>query len=457
MRRRRLAPWLCVALLLAAGLLARCTFDLDVCQVDDDCGGSLRCSDGLCVAPSRVDVIDNIGASTTWTADRTWVLTDVIMVQPSVTLTIEPGTRVLGMPGAALVVRAGGVLHAEGTREAPIVFTSAEPAGHRAAGDWAGVAILGQAPVNRVNATLRIKPGLAEAPFGGLDPEWSCGTLRYVRIEFAGGMSGGEKYLNSLSLAGCGRGTVVDHVQLHFGGDDGLEIFGGTVDVRHVVVTRAWDAAFDIDCGWTGTAQFVAVQLDAGGQNGIESDNLKEDATALPHTDFQIYNYTLVGSPASAAQPGIVYQYGAGGRYSHGIVMSFGLDAVDVVGPEAGARAVAGECEVRDTLFFENGGATPHDFPVAGTPGEDDGSGDDDGGFAEDQYYTDPARGNVFGQDPGLAAPHDLAAPSWVPSGDAVLGVDPPPAPFDPTGNYRGAFAPGQIPWTDGWTAYPES
>jgi hypothetical protein len=438
-------------------LVASCRFELDLCHTDPECGPTKRCSDGLCVDKPKEIVETNIGGEVTWTADRVWVLRGIITVQPSARLLIEPGTTIVGEQHSALVVRSGGTLDATGTREAPIVFTSAEPPGQRLAGDWGGVVLLGQAPVNRPGAYLRILPGELEPPFGGSDPEWRCGSLKYVRIEFAGGVIQGTDYLNSLSLGGCGRGTVIDYVQLHFGGDDGLEIFGGTVDVRHIVVTRSGDEAIDIDLGWQGTGQFIALQLDAASSGSVEIDNLQEDPTLAPLTDFNIYNYTFIGSKDARTQFGVLFKAGAGGTFSHGVIMSHGLEAVDVVGIEAGQRAMADECVVMNTLFYDIGDPVEHYFPTAGEPGEDDGTGDDDGGFDEDAYYREPRWNNSFGQDPGIAAPRDLTSPSWVPAVGAVVGVDPPPAPFDPTANYRGAFAPDSIPWTEGWTSYPDS
>ncbi len=446
-----------VVVMCGAGMLQGCSFELDMCQTEDDCGPTQACSDGLCKEKPRVEIVDNIGTDTTWTADRVWVLNDVITVQPSVTLTVEPGTVVLGRQYSALVVRAGGALDAEGTREQPIVFTSHSAVGQRLPGDWGGLALLGQAPVNREGAFLRIKPEELEPPFGGTDVDSYCGTLKYVRVEFAGGRIQGNEYLNSLSLAGCGRDTVVEYVQLHFGGDDGLEIFGGTVDFRYLVVTRAGDEGVDIDLGWIGTGQFLAVQLDAAGFGSLEVDNLKEDASAIPLTDFQIYNYTFIGSPDSSQQRAINIKFGGAGFMSHGIIMSHSIEAVEIWGLEAGARALAGESIVRDTLFYDIGPDGESYFPVAGTPDEDDGTGDDDGGFPENEFYVESRWNNIFGVDPNIVDAHELLAPGWVGDASEIRGVEPPPAPFDSTANYRGAFAPGTIPWTTGWTAYPES
>ena len=451
----RPVPWLSVLLLPV--LLSGCKFDLNACDGPEDCELTQECSDGVCEEKPRVTVEGVVSGDTTWTADKVWVLKDVVTVQTAAHLTIEPGTVIQGEFGTALVVRAGGVLDATGLPEAPIVFTSAERKGERLPGDWGGLVLLGNAPVNRPHATLRIHPGELEPPFGGDDPEWYCGTLKYVRVEFAGGEVSGEEYLNNLSLGGCGSTTVIDYVQLHYGGDDGLEIFGGTVNVSHVAITRAGDEGLDIDLGWQGRGQFIAVQLDPGSSASVEIDNLKEDATAVPLTDFHIYNYTFIGSPDVDSQRGITFKAGGGGFFSHGIMMTHGKEAVDVWGVEAGWRALAGDCVLQNTLFYDIGEGGTHYFPVAGEADEDDGSGDDDAGFAEDQFYTDPARHNLFGVDPEIADAHDLLHPGWVPASDAVVGVDAPPAPFDPTANYLGAFAPNTLPWTMGWTAYPEN
>ena len=131
--RHRYVGLIC-GLVLWAGGAAGCTFELDVCEQDTDCTLREFCDEGVCEAKPHVEVTDNIAVDTTWTADRIWVLNDVITVQPSVTLTVEPGTLVLGRLYSALVVRRGGRLVADGTREQPIVFTSHSPEGQRLPG-----------------------------------------------------------------------------------------------------------------------------------------------------------------------------------------------------------------------------------------------------------------------------------------------------------------------------------
>lgn len=454
--------------LLTSGCTAITNFS-EECAVDGECADGFFCNDGFCESGSglpqeRVDA--NIDEDTTWTNDKVWVLNGLVTVLPSVTLTIERGTTILGNRGAALVAREGGVIDARGTAGSPIVFTSAKPVGQRQTGDWGGVALMGKAPVNRENATLRLIPDAAEARFGGPDPSWDCGTLRYVRIEFGGGQVEGEEALNGLTLAGCGTGTTIDHVHVHYGADDGVEIFGGTVNLAYVMVTRAQDDSFDIDLGWQGLAQYIAIQQDSAADNAIEIDNLLEENDRPPLTSFGMSNFTIIGPGEMGLTKGITVKEGGAGFFSHGIVMGSTVDAVDVVGEAAGARAINGEVIVRDTMFFDIGASGEDYFPIAGQEGEIGMAGepDDDGGFDEDGFFRATEWGNKFGIDPQIESPFDTSAPSWVPFGEPVTDVGGPPAGadfsrngrgFNQNGAYHGAFDPAEDAWTEGWTEFP--
>lgn len=199
------------ALLLAGALgmlalVSSCSLilDLEQCSSDADCPSAGVCSDGICKLPQTVEVINHITEDTTWKADTIYVLKDVITVASPRVLTIEPGTRILGERGSALVSLAGARIEAVGTRDNPIVFTSAQPVGRRRAGDWGGVALIGKARVNRDNFGLRINDEEQHPLVGGGDDTWNCGSIKYVRIEFGGGKVAGDNALNGLTLAGCG-------------------------------------------------------------------------------------------------------------------------------------------------------------------------------------------------------------------------------------------------------------
>jgi hypothetical protein len=442
------------ALLLFASviLLASCSaiLDFDQCSSDSDCDRIDRCVDGLCQEPNYVEVTDFIVEDTTWTSDNIYVLQNVIMVIQPATLTIEPGTKILGEKNSALVTQAGARLEAEGTRDDPIVFTSAKPVGQRRAGDWGGLALIGKAQINRPNMTLNIITNEEDATIGGNDDSWNCGTLKYVRSEFGGGLIDGEKALNGLTLASCGSETTVDYVQSHLGDDDGIELFGGTVDIRHMVASRPQGDGFDLDVGWRGTGQFLAVQMDVNGEEAIEMENRGEEPTATPQTDFDIYNFTVIGSEdASQGQRGAIFKAGGLGRLSHGIITSTTAAGVHIEGTESAEHGEDGSLQIEETIFFDVGSDDQSYFTL-----------DDDAAattFDPKNYFRQDQFSNQFGVDPGLAQPFDLGNPGWRPSPENTTGVDAPPQGFDPTAVYRGAFSPSSPPWTEGWTAYPKN
>src|SRR5688500_2406277 len=219
--------------------------------------------------PPGVTVVNvpagDITASTTWTATHIYVLEGYVFVTGG-TLTIEAGTTVQGKNGSALTITKNAKLDAQGTVDTPIVFTSAMPTA--ASGDWGGVVMLGQAPINVVGGTNNVE-GFPTSygdriAYGGTDAAHDCGKLKYARIEYAGFALAVDNELNGLTLGGCGTSTVVDYVQVHLGLDDGVEVFGGTVNIRHIVITQPDDDGLDWDRGWTGTAQYVVIQQKLG-------------------------------------------------------------------------------------------------------------------------------------------------------------------------------------------------
>lgn len=421
--------------------------DFTECETDSDCSATGQCVEQICQEAERVVVTDVIATDTTWTADKVWVLENLIMVVAPATLTIEPGTIILGRRNTGLVSLAGAKLEAEGTRQNPIVFTSDKPVGQRLAGDWAGIGMVGRASVNRDPFNLRIITDVHDTSIGGTDDTWDCGTLRYVRVEFGGSEVDGQKALHGVTIAACGSDTEISHVQTHLSDADGVVVFGGAVDLRNVVSTRARDDGFDFDTGWRGTAQFLAVQLDVLGQEAIELENLGEDPSAPPFTDAQIRNFTIIGADREGdQQTGLYVKNGGRGTFSHGVVMGFKTSGLYIEGEESATHATAGEVIVRDTLFFDNGaGGNTHFANV-----------DDELAVFEDYaIYEESGFNNSFDSNPGIESPYDLANPSWIPAPGNVTGVDPPPDGFDPTAVYRGAFSPSAVPWTEGWTAYP--
>ena len=257
----------------------------------------------------NVTISANITTNTTWTAGNTYALGGQIYVKNNATLTIEPGVVIASnVAGAGLFITKGAKLMAEGTVANPIVFTSGNTVGNRARGNWGGVILLGKGSYN-INGGFNYIEGIANSPdtqFGGVaspDDNDNSGTLKYVRIEYAGftyGAAGSNTEINGLTMGACGKGTKIDYVQVSYANDDSFEWFGGAVDCSHLVAFNGLDDDFDTDNGFSGKVQFcLAIKqpaaADTSDSNCFESDNsqLSEAGTSFTRGIFS--NCTLVG------------------------------------------------------------------------------------------------------------------------------------------------------------------
>jgi len=445
-------------------LLSGCSFivPFELCEVDEHCDDGLTCVGGECVASesSRISVSANIVGNQIWTADKTYVLETVVFVEPGSSLTITAGTQIFGQQGSALVVQSGGTLRSNGTAAAPVVFSSAAEIGRRAAGDWGGVALLGEAPTNDSNPVLEGIVQQDRARFGGDEPTSSCGVLSYTRIEFAGFPIEADNELNGLTLGGCGSGTLVRFVQVHFGLDDGVEVFGGTVNFDHIVVTRAQDDSLDWDLGWTGAAQFLAIQQDAGGDNGIEGSSNADEPDSEPRTSPTLWNMTLVGADVTASQRAMTLKEGTAGSINNTIMLGHPIEAVDILDADTAAQLMAGNLAFENVLLYDIGVGGMNYFPDDEAVDADEEPDELNERTFFEQQLADRPESLTLGVNPGLVGPNNVAQPGWVPQGNEVIdaGRRPDERPFDgfdEAAEYVGAFEPGVMPWTEGWTAYP--
>ncbi|MDR2804892.1 MAG: hypothetical protein LBB85_04505 [Dysgonamonadaceae bacterium] len=230
-----------------------------------------------------------------------------VYVEDGATLSIEPGTVIKGAntsfdgreaaEGSSLIIMRGAKIIAQGTRNEPIVFTSAQPAGQRKASDWGGIIICGKAKNNLTAMTIE---GGIEADHGGTDDNDNSGILQYVRIEFGGYPYAVDNEINGLTLGSVGRGTTLDHIQVSYSGDDSFEWFGGAVNAKHLIAYHGWDDDFDTDNGFSGKLQFLlGVRdpkiADQSNTNGFESDNNASGSTSDPITSAVFSNVTLIG------------------------------------------------------------------------------------------------------------------------------------------------------------------
>lgn len=406
---------------------------------------------------SQLQVSGSLTEDKVWHAGKTYHLDGLVFVEGNATLTIEPGVRILGEPGSALIVTRDARINARGTVDEPIVFTSAKPEGERARGDWGGVVLLGNAPVNTPVAHIEgVDEDDPRGAFGGSDASESCGILQYVRIEFAGHEISKDNELNGLTLGGCGSGTILRYVQVHMGLDDGVELFGGSANLSHVVISRAGDDGLDWDRGWKGNGQFIVIQQDdRDGDNGIEADNLKSNPNAEPRSAPTISNLTIVnGGDPVVAQRGMTLRRGTGADLRNVLLAGFSADAIDVRDVATVEQTVAGTLRTEAVVFTEPAGA--------GLFESETGEADDDGGFDEAAFFQNASTSSVFIQERVLPrAAHDRTAPDFTPSYNEALMRINAPIPqgefWDEAANYVGAIRPGsRSTWLDRWTSFPD-
>lgn len=247
----------------------------------------------------------NSDITTNTTLSGTVLLQNKVYVTNGATLTILPGTIIRGdlSTGGTLIITKGCKIIAEGTQNSPIVFTSNESVGNRSEGNWGGLVILGQAINNQPGGVANIEgiAPTANTEFGGNNDNDNSGSLKYIRIEFAGIPLAPNKEINGITFGSVGKGTQVDFIQVSFSGDDSFEWFGGTVDCKHLIAYKGIDDDFDTDFGYRGRIQFGLIIRDntlydaAGDSNGLESDNDATGSSNLPQTAAIFSNLTLVG------------------------------------------------------------------------------------------------------------------------------------------------------------------
>lgn len=272
------------------------------------------------------------------TADKVYLLEDGVFIgddnKDQSVLRIEAGTKIMGNPGSFLSIMRGSKIYAEGTANKPVVFTSVKETG-RKRGEWGGLIVNGNAPINACAPGAAICEAISEGikvrevKFGGNQPEDNSGILRYVRIEFGGYPIAVDNEINGLSLNGVGSETEVNYIQVHMNADDGVEFFGGTVNVKNIVLTGNEDDSLDWDMGWVGKAQFIIIDQGADQvDNGFEADNSKSPMDASPRSNPVISNVTMIGSEKSAY--GMLLRKGTGAQLSNFVITGFGRACIDV-------------------------------------------------------------------------------------------------------------------------------
>ncbi|WBX73879.1 hypothetical protein PG913_01120 [Tenacibaculum pacificus] len=244
------------------------------------------------------DLKGNINADITLKSGVEYLLSSSLRVKEGKVLTIEAGTKILcksGNTDVYVAVERGAKLNANGTAAKPIVFTS--DATSPRAGDWGGIVIAGKARTNKGDEAETEVAGLK---YGGTEDNDNSGTLTYVKAEYTGAKINGDQEFNGVSLYSVGSETTINNLFISNGADDGIELFGGTVNVTNVMCVNIKDDMFDFTGGYTGTMDNMFGLRESNfneateDPRGIEGDSNGSDATATPISSPTIKNVTVL-------------------------------------------------------------------------------------------------------------------------------------------------------------------
>jgi len=430
---------------------------------------------------------DLVGGETyNFTKDKQYLLDGLVYLEKDGILNIEAGTVIKfrkspsnSDPTSALIITRGAQINAEGTVDEPIIFTaeadeitqqSLLPSENQ---QWAGLVLLGSAPVMKGGNTLlqiegistsepRGRYGWGDTDFPAADPMDNSGILKYVSIRYTGfalnGQSGDE--IQGLTLGGVGSGTVIDYVESFSSDDDGIEIFGGTVDIKHFIVAFAADDSYDLDQGWRGTGQYLfALQGDG---TVSKYDHLGEwdgfgNASDDPFSAPNILNATFIGPGQNLTDTlsdrAILWREGFAGKLINSIVTdvpNYGLQIRNEIGDEFSSCATITnprdgfQSEIYNTTWAIIGPYDGADIKTALGGQCNDVMAtmliDNDCAVLEDGILEDISS-RTSGIDPR-------------PTG-AFTGSTLNPASIGISGeetSYQGAFEPGQDLWLKGWS-----
>ncbi len=448
-----------------------------------------------CIVITDSDLVG--GEDYTWGGGNCYTLDGLVYLEADATLTIEAGTVIRGLGSndvstgdntSALIVTRDAQIFANGTADAPVIFTASEddlsdPNDFTQfdRGEWGGLIILGNATIARPRGEDGIEGIDSDedrARFGGTDDEDNSGVLHYVSIRHGGAQLSTDNEINGLTLGGVGSGTEIDYIEIFANLDDGIEWFGGTVQVNHAAVSFCGDDGFDYDYGWRGGGQYwFALQApnDGTGRAG-EHDGANPDEQQ-PFSLPTIYNATYVGIGETATGSGgdvnrdlplaVIFRDNAGGFYYNSIFVDFNGAAVGIedrtdTNIDSYTNFLNGDLAFFNNYFYGFGnGDLPSDLWLAINQDEvvvDTATVKVAAGFA--------ATGNVIA-DPVLNSPlsdRDSDGGNIDPRvyafGPAAIDAPKATAGFDTTA-YYGAFAPGaysgnSLGWYSGWTALAE-
>jgi hypothetical protein len=337
----------------------------------DDDEPSVEETDGLIASQTDPDLVvgdlrGEIVGDITLNASEAWLLTGPLVVNDGATLTIEAGTTIKAQAGGTdvyIAVERGAKINAVGTAASPIKITSSATAPK--SGDWGGLMIMGKAKIT--GGGLAVTEVVDFIYGNGVDSNDAddSGDLSYVILEYTGARINGEKEFNGLTLYGVGTGTTINNIAIFNGDDDGIEWFGGAVDVSNVLVVNATDDMFDWTQGWSGTATNVFGVREAGYDDvssdprGLEGDGNPDGLTpnSTPQSDATFVNVTIA-SYSTAGVINDVFKIRRGSKITMTNALAIWGDGVpapgDVVDYDDGAGAAAPTSSVSVSLQGAN-------------------------------------------------------------------------------------------------------
>ncbi|MFD0964519.1 multidrug transporter [Pseudofulvibacter geojedonensis] len=330
-----------------------------------------------CSTDDTADITINVqgnGSSTnatfisgTYTSDLTldanteYVINGSLIMASGTTLTIPAGMTIKALASGSdvyIAISEGAQIMANGTATNPIVFTS--NATSPAAGDWGGLILLGDAPINSVAGAGTSTSEIGGLPYGGSDSDDNSGTLRYVRVEYSGGSADGQTENNGISFYGVGNGTTVEYVQVYEGKDDGIEFFGGTVNASNVIVVNSQDDSVDWTEGYSGTLTDVYIKHGVDHDKGIEADGYNTDignnSSPIFFSKPTVNNLTIVGTGSSNSNEAVRLRAGTQGIFTNvtieGFAEGFDLDGDNGDNP-TGAGVISDDLQVTNITFTD--------------------------------------------------------------------------------------------------------
>lgn len=333
-------------LFFAAAVISFSSVLIHSCSEEDDAATIAVVGIAQDPANFKGEVTD--GQVVTLDATKVYVLNGAVRVKSGGKLVIPAGTRIVATAGAEsyILVEQGGQIYANGTPASPVTFNSSAAT----AGSWGGVMICGKAPIN-TGAIATSEVG--NAVYGGTIASDNSGSLTYVRIENAGINFATDKNFNGLSLYGIGSDTKVENIAVVNGAEDGIQIYGGTVNVSNIVSISNADDAFVWTDGWIGTATniYTKRRTSGTGNTGIKGINNATNTDASPRSNPIIKNVTLLGGTTGESQAIRLYS-GTNANFEN-VVLSNWTDGFSIESDPT-VTFINGQSKIKDVFFDTN-------------------------------------------------------------------------------------------------------